>query len=180
MENIPIYFYLDEFILLYFTIVGTAIAVSTLQRKVSPLSNRSVVYKVVFYLFAVTTQGVRSVIKYGPHDAGRRQTLGRYMPDRRMQTFQTHTEKQSDSEIFRFLLNQLKSDCIYHFQLDIEPNALLLGSKSIVNGKYNLIRVAATITMRVFACADRAPFGYVTSAESCQRTEARPIPECLH
>ena len=52
-----------------------------------------------------------------------------------------HTDKSSHREIFTksFQINQ-KSDCIYHFPIDLEPNERPFGSLMVEeNGKYNLI-----------------------------------------
>ena len=45
-----------------------------------------------------------------------------------MMSIKRHTHIEID---FQFLLNQPKSDCIYHFPIDLEPNGNPLGSNSI-------------------------------------------------
>ena len=41
------------------------------------------------------------------------------------------TLKYTQKNIFQILLNQPKSDCTYHFEIDLERNGRLFGSKSI-------------------------------------------------
>ena len=52
------------------------------------------------------------------------------------------------------MLNQTKSDCIYHFPIDLEPNGIQFGSKSIgkcsIHYDFSLIQQDAEIILQSF------------------------------